>query len=72
MIELESYAERICILDNQRVHESSVYRTIAYEHGIKYANRFTRRVCVKTHPPPEVKTHVEDHRTTTHPMGVAG
>lgn len=71
MIELHSYAERICILDKLPVRESPIYRTIAFEHGVKYANRFTRRECVNIHPPPEVQTY-ETNRDSTHTMGAAG
>lgn len=63
---------RICIWDNLPIHESPIYRTLAYEHGVKAANMHARRICIDlSHPPPEV-IYAETIGNTPDSLGVAG
>jgi hypothetical protein len=54
-----SYVEyRYCIWDGLPIGESPVYQTIKFEHGVKVANRYARRmVTPMNHPPPRGEQH---------------
>lgn len=54
---IESASLRICIWDNLPIEESPIFKTLAEENGVKFANRHTRQIKIDLHPPPEVQTH---------------
>lgn len=54
MIDYVEY--RYCIWDGLPIGESPVFQALKFEHGVKVANRYARRmVTPMNHPPPGVQ-----------------